>query len=268
MNFSAKFLLLFLLLVYFSLVFIFPFLIEKKALDSFIAYLLPFIGGLSYYTVMKYQAELRLAKDTASENLTKDNRKSILFLRSFNVDSLKCIRPITFKGLVPWDSKNINTKITLEEAISDNINQKIGPFIALGNPTDKIPTLGAYKDYIDDDWKKLVKKYCNKSSLILVLEGQGDGLAWELEYIRKNISHKKILFLSHPKPFVSNSDIFVAFATLLKKCGYVVPHISTYTGNIYYVDEMWRLQILGEDINRINEYVSVIEEYHKGIKNG
>ena len=267
MKISAKFILKVIIFIL-ILSFISPFFLNKKIINELVPCLLILTFFLSIFLMEKYRFESRKSLISAKESLKKDNRLPVLFLRAFQLDVIKAIRPLKLKSFLPWSKDNIKTVILFDETLTGGINKRIGPFITLGNPNDKLPEIGAYRDYVKDDWKEVIKSYCEESSLILILEGVGEGLTWELEYIRKNISHKKILFLSHPKPFVSNSDIFVAFTILLKKCAYIVPHISRHIGNIYYVDEMWRLQILGEDINRINEYVSVVEEYYKGIKNG
>ena len=72
----------------------------------------------------------------------------------------------------------------------------MGPFIAIGDPGERIPELGASRSYLpDDDWQETVKALMLKAKRILLLAGSGKSFDWELDQILTEGIDSKCLFL-------------------------------------------------------------------------
>lgn len=208
-----------------------------------------------YFSYKKYQKYIRLNLDDLESKTSEDKRNPVLFLRSFNADNIKCYRPATFKGFLPWTKENNNEEISFEEAISYGVIENIGPMIALGSPDDKLRTYGAYKKYSsNNDWKDDVKEFCSISQIILILEGEGSGLEWELLYIRRNVNYKKVYFLTYPSPFPRKDIVWKKFDILLEKCGYITPKHLASKGSLFRVNEEWELICISENIDKMRNY--------------
>ncbi|MCP3690427.1 MAG: hypothetical protein GY784_18645 [Gammaproteobacteria bacterium] len=102
-----------------------------------------------------------------------DRRDPVLILRSFKDDKLP-----TEKGI----SRRLRLKLrpTLEEIVAYEANL-LGPSITIGEPGEKLPPLGASREYLlSEDWKTAVRKLIDDASLIIFILGDTDNLFWEL----------------------------------------------------------------------------------------
>jgi hypothetical protein len=111
---------------------------------------------------------------TAKAALSRDARSPILYLRSFSQDK---------------------THRNSEDAFA-KLFAPIGPLVAIGDPTDRLPELGAYRDYVpDDEWQDVVTSYIREARLVLLSIGRTPGLAWELARCRELLSPSRLIVL-------------------------------------------------------------------------
>jgi hypothetical protein len=70
--------------------------------------------------------------------------------------------------------------------LSDEIERRLGRFIALGNPRDVLPPGGALRVYVASaDWREQVKKLALAASVILMQPDVSSAVQFELELIRR-----------------------------------------------------------------------------------
>jgi hypothetical protein len=140
------------------------------------------------------QLRRRLAR-SASELARKDQRPPILLLRSFQDDA------ITVENERFWGYRFLrvrNERIRLEEVIAESL-YTYGPLIALSNPLDALPPLGAAKENISDDhWKSAVESYVEHAQKIVLIAGPTPNLAWEVNLILSKEMASKCLFVFPP----------------------------------------------------------------------
>ena len=126
-----------------------------------------FVGIVALYPIASWlsdRAERRRAAlsvmiktqtaPSAQYALQKDHRPPILFLRSFSDDAAA------------------NGGQRFEELISPWFT-RYGPLVAIGDPRDGLPDLGAYRDYVaDENWQKLARTYIDAAAVIVMIPGQ------------------------------------------------------------------------------------------------
>jgi len=107
----------------------------------------------------------RVLQPSAAEARQGDPRPPILFLRSFLDDRYKLKERVRVAG-VP-----INQLLRMEEALAVRFHD-FGPFLAVGEPGEGLPQLGAARAYLSDDqWQAAVLNWIRESRLIAMLCG-------------------------------------------------------------------------------------------------
>ena len=72
---------------------------------------------------------------------------------------------------------------TYEERLARTL-RKVGPFVAVGDPTERLPLLGAARMYAaDEEWQETVDELTDRAGVVLLHAGEGDGLAWEVRHV-------------------------------------------------------------------------------------
>lgn len=145
------------------------------------------VGGL--YLINYGRRDITLRAQHVRE---KDTRAPIVYLRPFTEDGVEWNISINrshrrfsfFKTWLP----------TYESRITHEL-KKIGPVIAVGDPLDERPQLGAARMYIDSEyWQSEVIELLSDAALVVLHAGESDGLVWEIEQVIKRISPEKIIF--------------------------------------------------------------------------
>lgn len=116
------------------------------------------------------------AEPGAADIRARDSRPPILFLRSFDDESL----PIGAR--------------TLEESLSDAL-RPFGPFIAIGKPGELRPSGAAREYYSGDAWRPSVLNLMDHSAVIVTTAGATPGLEWEVARLRSLSRLRKTIFL-------------------------------------------------------------------------
>ncbi len=196
-------------------------------------------GGISLYPVLMVASATLLmrgrrmrAKD-AKRVLEHDPRPPIVYLRPFEVDHANrgAIAPGSFRGR------------TAEQEM-DRVLRDVAPFVALGDPTDDLPELGAVRLYADDiEWQKNVEELTNQAgTIILHAGGESDGLAWEVQHVVGLGQPERIVLVRGVK-----YDAFCsAFAGLFPRG---LLKNATVTSQYFYFDADWMPHSFDEDSN-------------------
>ncbi|MEY9961753.1 transferase [Streptacidiphilus sp. MAP5-3] len=143
------------------------------------------LGSLAAGFFLLRYTRPRAARD-AARALLSDGRRPVLYLRSFKpadedmaeVDDVVAV--------------NIHSR---EEQLAASLSA-FGPVIAVGDPEESLPRLGAARFYLPtDDWKPAVRQLMDLSQLIVLHLGLGDGLWWEVEQARSTQPPRKLILL-------------------------------------------------------------------------
>ncbi len=134
----------------------------------------------------------RVLQPSAAEARQGDPRPPILFLRSFLDDRYKLKERVRVAG-VP-----INQLLRMEEALAVRFHD-FGPFLAVGEPGEGLPQLGAARAYLSDDqWQAAVLNWIRESRLIAMLCGPTHWIHWEMQNIIRFNRLGQVLLLLPP----------------------------------------------------------------------
>ncbi len=119
----------------------------------------------------------RIELRNAEAVMKADHRSPILFLRSFKDDAIVLMQRVRLFNL------NTDQAIRFEEALSFMVGD-FGPFLAVGEPGEGLPQLGAARAYLSDDqWQAAVLAWIAESRMITMLCGPTRWVHWEMQNI-------------------------------------------------------------------------------------
>jgi hypothetical protein len=135
-----------------------------------------FLGGRILLALTRgirrlYAERRRLKAATAAEAREADRRPPILLLRAFADDGREV--HLVEEGAVP---------VTLEEVLVARLSRR-GPVVAVGRPGDRLPPIGAGREYVAGDWQARVRQLIGEAAVVVVLIHETPGLLWEVEQI-------------------------------------------------------------------------------------
>ena len=134
----------------------------------------------------------RVLQPSADVAQQDDPRPPVLFLRSFQDDRYKLMERVRVAG-VP-----INQPLRMEEALAVRFHD-FGPFLAVGEPGEGLPQLGAARAYLSDDqWQAAVVNWIRGSRLIAMLCGPTHWIHWEMQNIIRFKRLDRVLLLLPP----------------------------------------------------------------------
>jgi hypothetical protein len=142
----------------------------------------------------------------ADKLLAVDTRAPILFLRSFQDDE-KINYQMGSSAFVDW---------SLETRLAAHFS-KIGPFVAIGNPKDKTPEIGAARALLSDDqWQARVIDWMDRARVIVLMSGVTHWVGWELKNVldRRHADKLIILFPQSRKVFKFKSESAARLKTI------------------------------------------------------
>jgi hypothetical protein len=142
-----------------------------------------------------------------------DPRPPILLLRSFGDDGLR-LRRSRLRSMLAWIAPGRTRGLTFEHFLSRAL-LPIGPLIAIGEPAEKLPPLGAGRDYYQDwEWRDAVRGLMCEARLVLVIAHATHNLAWEIEtLLAEGLPEKTVLLL----PPVSRRSLRKRWAGLVER---------------------------------------------------
>jgi hypothetical protein len=141
------------------------------------------VGILGRKIAMTARKE-RAAQTAASAAV--DPRPPVVYLRSFADDEVLENANIV-RGFI---------QLTTEEEQYARVLNRIGPFIAIGDPREGLPDLGATRIYVGDgDWRQRVEALLDRARLIVLRLSATEGLLWELRTVIARNDPSKLLVL-------------------------------------------------------------------------
>jgi hypothetical protein len=176
--------------------------------------------ALSVVGAFLYKKGKQLAQLNAIRELENDNRNPIVYLRSFAEDWAAAKSendPFIAKFLSLGLPQNLSTE---EEQLAKAV-KRFGPFVAIGDPKELLPQLGASRIYADNTaWKDVVVHLIEIAQLVVLRVGETPGFWWEVKTTIENKEPQKIIFL-----LPENREKYNAFKTkLFTECMLKVPN--------------------------------------------
>jgi hypothetical protein len=112
--------------------------------------------------------------------LAEDERAPIVYLRPFDTDRAEVA--------APWRSRQrISPLATVEPTYEQRLARtlrKVGPFVAFGDPSERLPQLGAARVYsTDEDWQAKVDELTARAGVVLLHAGESEGITWEVRHV-------------------------------------------------------------------------------------
>lgn len=115
--------------------------------------------------------------------------------------------------LRPFDDEHrlFAADMTLEEYLHEEVESRIGPLVALGNPSDRIAPKGATRAYLEDlEWQSAVERLAVGATAILTVATSSQSTSWELRRILDlGLQTRLFVFTSHgpksSKPYKQRS---------------------------------------------------------------
>jgi len=127
----------------------------------------------------------RMRAREAERTLETDPRPPIVYLRPFNFDR-SSRRSVARSEMFAR---------THEQRLARAL-RRVGPFVAIGDPAEKLPDLGADRLYRDEDhWQETVVDLTRRAGTIVVHVGDSPGLAWEVQHV-VNLGQPERIILS------------------------------------------------------------------------
>jgi hypothetical protein len=140
-------------------------------------------GGLTITAIAFFVTLGRRMKARDAERvLERDPRPPVVYLRPFESDRAPAVAS-------PWLSRR-RTRLfrsyfanTYEQRLARALRD-VGPFVAVGDPTERLPQLGAARVYADDaEWRETVAGLTARATVIVLHVGESDGLVWEFQHV-------------------------------------------------------------------------------------
>jgi hypothetical protein len=182
----------------------------------------------------------------AERVLAEDPRPPIVYLRSFGADSAEIKTRMSSRvRITPWESVSKTYEQRLAHAL-----HKIGPFVAVGNPTEGLPLLGAARAYAaDEDWQETVDELTDRAGIMILHAGEGEGFGWEVHHVLEYDTPERVivslpLYAKRKEP--SRQERYDGFRRMF---GDVFPRPLPETighCQFMYFDADWTPRLLGE----------------------
>jgi hypothetical protein len=132
----------------------------------------------------------RIRARGAEEVLGEDVRGPIVYLRPFDADQAQIAK--RWSSRVPISPRE-GFERTYEQRL-DRTLRTVGPFVAVGNPIEQLPMIGAARVYApDDEWQEKVDELTDRAGVLLVHAGEGDGLTWEVRHVIEQDEPERVI---------------------------------------------------------------------------
>lgn len=126
--------------------------------------------------------------------VARDRRPPVLLLRSFRDEYVR----VPF--LVAARFGPITPERRLEQGLT--ILNALGPLIAIGNPGEKLPHIGAARAlFPEGEWQPAVLRFMDEAIFIAMIAGDTRWISWELERIVEKGGERKLAIVLPPSKY-------------------------------------------------------------------
>jgi hypothetical protein len=210
--------------------------------SDLIGLVLPLAWFASWW-VIKRGRRMRVA--AGERVLAEDERAPSVFLRPFDVDDSESDRSWSSRVRAsPWERY-----ITHEERLARTL-RKVGPFMAVGDPTEELPRLGAARVYAaDEDWQATVDEWIARAGVVLLQTGESEGLGWEVQHVVALGTPERVILALPPAGKLKGRSRRERYDAFRRRFGDVFPRgLPESIGHCLfaYFNSDWTPQLLGE----------------------
>ena len=158
-------------------------------------------GGFKFITF-----GMRTFQPTAEQLLSSDPRPPVVFLRSFNDDTLTVPLGGRKRNAFSAIPMNALPAPTAESGLAATLN-RIGPPVAIGRPGEILPQLGAARAYVpDSEWQEKIAQWMRICrTVIMMVHHTTPGTHWELNHAVANLPPQRLV-LYFPKGKAPGAD--------------------------------------------------------------
>jgi hypothetical protein len=128
-----------------------------------------------------------------------DARPPIIFLRSFSQDKIR-LKVRTRDPMLTF-FVGLRRAKQIDEILLET-GAPYGPVIAIGDPGDPIPPLGAARIFVPDvkgQWQSVVRRLLKTSSAVVICPALSDSVAWEIAEIQAHKRLWRTIVLANPE---------------------------------------------------------------------
>jgi hypothetical protein len=188
----------------------------------------------------------RMRVSEAERVLAEDVRAPIVYLRPFGADRTQIANRLSSRARI---SPREGFEKTYEERLARTL-RKVGPFVAVGDPTERLPLTGAARVYAaDEEWQETVDQLTDRAGVVILHAGEGDGLTWEVRHVTESEAPERVilslpLYAGRKEP--SRQERYEAFRD---RIGDAFPRpLPEAIGHcqFMYFDTDWTPRLLGE----------------------
>jgi hypothetical protein len=162
------------------------------------------IGGLGIFAGARWLVDYgrRLRAPDGWELMRRDPRPPVVFLRPFQEDSRWTYdNPIGKREGGDITPSAGRKRATREPKVARELS-RIGPFVAVGRPGEKLSPLGAARIYVSDEqWQETVLSLVGRAAAVVLQPEVSPGTLWELHVIGRMVDTRRLLLLV-PNPGV------------------------------------------------------------------
>jgi len=134
-----------------------------------------------------------------AEQVERDRRPPILFLRSFQDDQVRLAEKSRLRAFVRTVFSPGLRSRRLDHILIESFS-RFGPALALGTPGEKNLPFGAARVYCThDSWKSKVAEIADRARYVILVADSTPGVEWELSHFLKAPWREKTLFVVAPK---------------------------------------------------------------------
>lgn len=170
-------------------------------------------SGLAGIGVILYNRGRQSLRPTGQEVLADTAVWPVFYLRSFrrDVDSAQIVTPLVEPQGLTWNPLAFYAA-TEEEQIVGALSP-IGPVVALGQPGETLPPIGAARLYFDEQsWKSGVASIVRRATLNVLFADDTESVLWEFSELQRIASPAHVMLL-----VPSDLSRFSAFADRLRE---------------------------------------------------
>ena len=134
----------------------------------------------------------KLQSVSAEARMLLDQRPPVLYLRSFKEDKAASGTPLA------WALGRVSVLFgtTTEEEQLDEAMNEIGPLVAIGEPGEALPDLGASRLYVSHaEWKDRISDLMSRAQLLVLRAADTEGFWWEVKHAADTVGPERLMFL-------------------------------------------------------------------------
>jgi hypothetical protein len=186
----------------------------------------PWAGGLVILTtwlvlVLLWRTAEKLVAIYADERVPIADLPAMLYLRSFDEDALHTDRSDIAQS---WSERLLGRPRLRFEELMTRAASLVGPVDAIVDPRSASLTSGAARIVPTGDWRDSVRERA-ESALCLIVSATpaniGEGFAWELGHLSREIGHSRFCFVIGPWPIEERRRRLGGFLQLANEAGLV-----------------------------------------------